>query len=834
MAGIQLVVELDDKGTPKIHKIESSLDKLKDKSRRTGGQWKKNWRGMARDVDSLSAKVGKFASGMPAILGAAGLAGSFGMVAKSGLEFNASLESIETQFRVILGDADKTKKVMADIVKFSAETPFQLQEVAQAGKMLEAFGLGGIENLKLVGDAAAAAGRPIEEIAMTFGRIKSGAFGEAFMKLAETGLATRDMLEAEGLQFDKGGSFTGSADEAMAAVQRIVQRRYGGMMKEMSGTWGGAMSTMRDNWGMLTATLMKPSFERLKPRIAQATNALIGFTKSGDLAKWAKRTGNAIDGFITGMIATVKWVRVAWTYVSLFGEILGTAALTIGIVVTAQKAWTIAQAAYNAVANANPLGIIITGIAILVPLILRGVKAIGGWGVAWEYLKATMTTVWSWGKVLVTGMVKGAGELKTHWREAAKALWVTMKAAFWTIMDYYEAMFNGLKKGLGMIVDAFGSAGELLKAVFSGHLDEVPELAKKAWATMKEDGADLASEFKTIGEGRWAEVGEAWAGTVSDEFKAIMNQRMEEAGDSAAEVYAFANRARLEALASDGHDPLQTQDPTGGGGDGGAGGGDEGAETENPLTQMQLMNQGFREMETELWNEYWTGLRDMGVDSFGDAFADTILDSHTNLGENLGKVWDGMKSNFVKGAFDMAGAWIKAKIKMWLVEQGIKKAAAAASVTDAVISSGASKVEASSAASAAAAKYHMAYAGIPFFGQAMATSSIGIMMGSMAGASAAAMAFRSGGGVPGVGSGVEDDQLAMVSGGEFVQPKSAVSQYGEEFMEAVRTGTYREESGGDIHVHIADGGSSDFERDVEDQLVPVLENLFRQRRLSFA
>lgn len=309
--GLYLKATLDDQVTPRLKDIEREARKTGDESEKSGEKGKRGFGKMGQALSQLPGPLGAVAGGLGLVAVGIGtvVAATVGFkkFMDKGLQMNATLEKIETQFKVVTGSAAAASKKMAEVVEFSATTPFQLAEVAEAAKQLEAFGIKGTENLRRVGDAAAAADRPITEMSMVFGRIKSGAFGEAFMRLAETGIATREMLEMKGLKFDKSGAYQGSAEQAMAAVNSIVDERFGGMMEKMSQTWEGASSTLKDNWSLLAADLTSGAFEQLKGGIFAMTEAIQNFAKSDTAAKLKQ---GIADGAYYSMVAVARLVHV--------------------------------------------------------------------------------------------------------------------------------------------------------------------------------------------------------------------------------------------------------------------------------------------------------------------------------------------------------------------------------------------------------------------------------------------------------------------------------------------------------------------------------------------
>jgi len=120
---------------------------------------------------------------------------------------NSDFEKYNLQFRILLGSADLASKRMEELAKFGAETPFEVDGIAKASKILQTFGgtaLATGEGLRMVGDSAAMAGVPIEELSIWIGRaydgLKNGQpIGEASARLQEMALIsgeTRVQIEA--------------------------------------------------------------------------------------------------------------------------------------------------------------------------------------------------------------------------------------------------------------------------------------------------------------------------------------------------------------------------------------------------------------------------------------------------------------------------------------------------------------------------------------------------------------------------------------------------------------------------------------------------------------
>ena len=224
-------------------------------------------------------------------------ASSVGDLASGLVSGNAQFETFTTQFGVLLKGSDDMSKGMerakariGELSTFAATTPFELPQVVQAGKVLEAFGLQGEKSmkrfglsttdvLKVVGDSAAGSGADFAELANTFGKFASGATGEALSRLQELGIVTREQLSGEGIKFDKSGALVSSVDDTFKAIVHHIQGSMGGMMEEQSKTFDGMVGNLQDWLGQTKRMMMQPIFDALKDNLG----SLLTFLGSDDV-----------------------------------------------------------------------------------------------------------------------------------------------------------------------------------------------------------------------------------------------------------------------------------------------------------------------------------------------------------------------------------------------------------------------------------------------------------------------------------------------------------------------------------------------------------------------
>jgi tape measure domain-containing protein len=113
------------------------------------------------------------------------------------------IENLETQFIAFTGSAEAAAEQVERIAAFSAATPFQLEDLANANRTLLAFGStteDSLKQLKQLGEAAAATGNNVGDLATIFGQIQveGRLTSERFNQLAERGINLGPAL-AEGL-----------------------------------------------------------------------------------------------------------------------------------------------------------------------------------------------------------------------------------------------------------------------------------------------------------------------------------------------------------------------------------------------------------------------------------------------------------------------------------------------------------------------------------------------------------------------------------------------------------------------------------------------------------
>lgn len=252
-------------------------------SRNELGQFKKSLNSV--DGSKVNALGGSFAGLTTKILGAftAWKAGTalFSSVSKS-LNMAADMESTQVAFKTLVGNATKAANVLSQIKKLGAETPFEFPELANAGRMLIAFGESSetvTETLRRIGDVASGIQAPIGEIADLYGKARSSGtlFADDINQLTGRGIPiigqfAKILGVSEGAVKDLAsqGKITFPLLDQAFRNMTATGGQFFNMMTEQSGTNNGLMSSLKDAVNEIYLAFGQPINDALKPVLKDA------------------------------------------------------------------------------------------------------------------------------------------------------------------------------------------------------------------------------------------------------------------------------------------------------------------------------------------------------------------------------------------------------------------------------------------------------------------------------------------------------------------------------------------------------------------------------------
>lgn len=150
--------------------MQIELGHWKEKLKDANAELKK----MDTEIKSITGSAGMGFAKLGGLLTKIGIAFSGMQIGGSILNLGDKLEQANISFEVMLGSAEKAKKMLADLSTFAKNTPFELQGIRDSAKQLMAMGIPAekmIQTLKVLGDISAGTGAPLQQIAYAYGQV---------------------------------------------------------------------------------------------------------------------------------------------------------------------------------------------------------------------------------------------------------------------------------------------------------------------------------------------------------------------------------------------------------------------------------------------------------------------------------------------------------------------------------------------------------------------------------------------------------------------------------------------------------------------------------------
>lgn len=202
------------------------------------------------------ASIGKAFKSVTAVVTAGlGLQKIFG-IAKDVSQASQAIETYEVSLKNMLGTTDAARERMQEYFAIAKETPFDLQQVVEAGNKLQALGRYSADNVKMLGDLAAASGKPMEQAMSAYAKLASGQKGIAVDMFRDLMITTDDWAKATGKGVDKQGQMLATTEEMIAALPGLLKSKgYLGMMATQAQTTAGKLSNLEDGFFQLKVAI---------------------------------------------------------------------------------------------------------------------------------------------------------------------------------------------------------------------------------------------------------------------------------------------------------------------------------------------------------------------------------------------------------------------------------------------------------------------------------------------------------------------------------------------------------------------------------------------------
>lgn len=312
-------------------------------------------------ADELASRLGNMGKNVLGIIGAGTGIKDFisNMVAT-----RAEFQSIETSLEVLLGSEEKAVKLMGEVKDFAKVSPLDLKSTAAATQMMLGFNIEAEKvprYLQAIGDISMGDTARFNSLTLAFSQMSATGklMGQDLNQMINAGFNPLSIMA------EKTGKSIGTLKEEMskgAISASMVQQAFidatesGGKFYQMSErasqTIDGQISMLQDAMDAMFNSMGEAN-EGFILDVISATTSLV-------------ENYETVGAILLGLIATYGTYRAAVIVHIALTEGLAAAAakdaMAKGLQTAATKAATLAQAAYNAVANANPYVLLATAV----------------------------------------------------------------------------------------------------------------------------------------------------------------------------------------------------------------------------------------------------------------------------------------------------------------------------------------------------------------------------------------------------------------------------------------------------------------------------------------
>ena len=431
----------------------NQLDEISRRARATGARLREAF-SFSSLKSSLMSIPGMALLTNPYALGA----GAIGAITKIGAE----AEQTSVAFTTLVGSETKAKGMLDEIAKFAAASPFGKLDLTENAKTMLNFGVETgrvLPLLKQLGDISGGNKDRLQSLSLVLGQVSAAGRlqGQDNLQFINAGFnPLQELAKMTGKSYaelqDKMSKGQITFENVTQAIRHATGAggKFFGMMEKQSQTAAGKFATVKD----IVIQQAVDIYGKLQPLISKILDLLIKIVPviSSGIMKVINGIGHVIDfvlrfkteiGYLAAVIGVAAVVFNAYA-IAMMGY-----AAVMGVITAATRIWTAVQWLLNVAMSANPIGLIIIGIAALVAAV-----------------------VYCWNKF--------AG-----FRAFILTMWDTLKGFGNIIKEYVINRFNEMLSGLGKL-------GEALRKLFTGDFKGAASAATEGFKKLS--GAESAAK----------------------------------------------------------------------------------------------------------------------------------------------------------------------------------------------------------------------------------------------------------------------------------------------------------------------------------------------------
>lgn len=233
-------------------------------------------------------------------------------VAKMGVEYNAQIETYQTALTTLTGSAEKANKIIEQVKKDAASTPFEVASLVKGNQLLISAGLSAEQardDILALGNAISATGGGEEELSrmvINLQQIKNVGKASALdiKQFAYAGIDVYGLLaDYTGKTREEVSDLEISYEDLTGALKFASQEggKYFNAMEKQSETFNGQLSNLKDNFMAFLGEATIPLFTFLKDEVLPIINGILDGTLGID-----EGINKLTETFLNGVMSMVN------------------------------------------------------------------------------------------------------------------------------------------------------------------------------------------------------------------------------------------------------------------------------------------------------------------------------------------------------------------------------------------------------------------------------------------------------------------------------------------------------------------------------------------------
>lgn len=512
-------------------------DKMSGSLKKAGVEGSKTYDQLQRQQERLNDT----ARGFTSILGKIGIAFGAFELGKKIITAGADIESTRASFEVLLGSIEKGNEMIAAIKSYGALSPYEAKGLMENAKLMLAFGINQekvLPTMQMLGDVAMGNQEKMNSLTLAYAQMSATGrlMGQDLLQMINAGfnplqIMAENVAKTTGVTMPqamiqlKKAMEDGKISAAMVegAFRQVTEEggKFFNMAERQGQTVAGRWSTLIDNINQIFTNFG----EQTNSTVGRLIESMIRFVEwvgknqetlmsLGKAALWVAGTIAVYRGVMLAQLAITK-LAVFWQAVQLVSiNVLGDGFLTASV---AQKVFAAGQWAINAAMSANPIGLIIAGVAALTAGIIYAYNKFGWFRGAilasWEAIKGFGNIIKEYVVDRIKGLISGLGSI-------AEAIGLLFKGKFSAAYDAAKEGAAGIF-GIEAKANAINNAKKVGEQIGAAYKKGVGEVQAKNTAGVKNGKAASATAAGTVGAGGAGTAGLEIPGVGKDTAKGI-------------------------------------------------------------------------------------------------------------------------------------------------------------------------------------------------------------------------------------------------------------------------------------------------------------------------